>query len=810
MGKRSLVLWLTAIFVLFGGVLTSLAEEKVLPVRVEVSAAFGNMGKIGSHVPLQAKLYGQSESPFTGTLRVSTLENGNDGKEEGYEYSWEVTVRPAETKTLELYVPLGQKSNEIHVSLRDGSGREISTTSMTFDISRDMGRLLVGALSEDAFSLGYLDQVSLDYGMVRSTLLPMTEKELPADARGLEMLDILLVNRYDSSLLSEEQRAAVLSWVRDGGILLFGTGLDGIHTTDGFLEEIPESSLGEVSLERVDMGAEYAKETPGDSELLLYCRDVVLPGGEARMESDELPIFTTAKLGQGVVGFFAYDLGDISGFVQENPSYGVRLLTSVLGEEQIYNLSFYSAYGRDAEYWNAQNLVTRGNADRLPNLFLYGAVILGYIVLVGPGIHLMLKKRELGRYYGMAVLLFSIVSCGVIYIMGIGTRFSREFSTYASVLDLGTDQLEELTYLNIRTPDSRGFSLKVSPEYVVEPLTRSSRYDESPLVEFDGKRAANMGLRAEGDGTVLWSGRSRAFDSRLFRLSRRTENPLGEKITADVEVFDGTVTGYVSNGFSFPLENAALFLYGQVLPLGTLKPGEYREFDKEPLLTWPVGMSYVLAERLADSTGADGETESEHLKEVEKSGLYSFFLDHYYGSYNSEVRLGAFGPAEQAGGGGFGGQSDGCTIYTAVLDSTSGRDGLVYRSGQIRQPEITSGTGSVYGSSMVMYGTEPMAAEYFLGTDIEVEKLAFLPVSEELLNTQTSYLRQFSGHAYFYNCNTRIYDAVELDKGTFSKEELSDYLSPEGSLLVKYENGETAPAGLGQAIPLLMVTGRKR
>ena len=64
----------------------------------------------GSFVPLKIRLYGQSESAFQGTLTVSTLESVNNGTAEPYEYSWSVEVSPAETKNMELYVPLGQKT----------------------------------------------------------------------------------------------------------------------------------------------------------------------------------------------------------------------------------------------------------------------------------------------------------------------------------------------------------------------------------------------------------------------------------------------------------------------------------------------------------------------------------------------------------------------------------------------------------------------------------------------------------------------------------------------------------------------------
>ena len=59
----------------------------------------------GSFVPIKVSIYGQTEAPFSGTLTVSTLESDNDEGTEEYEYSYQVEVGPAETKTMEFYVP---------------------------------------------------------------------------------------------------------------------------------------------------------------------------------------------------------------------------------------------------------------------------------------------------------------------------------------------------------------------------------------------------------------------------------------------------------------------------------------------------------------------------------------------------------------------------------------------------------------------------------------------------------------------------------------------------------------------------------
>ena len=60
-----------------------------------------------------------------------------------------------------------------------------------------------------------------------------------------------------------------------------------------------------------------------------------------------------------------------------------------------------------------------GNVDKLPNMPLYVIVILGYIILVGPGLYLLLKKQERRRFYRTGVVVLSLIFAAVIYLMGV-------------------------------------------------------------------------------------------------------------------------------------------------------------------------------------------------------------------------------------------------------------------------------------------------------------------------------------------------------------------------------------------------------
>lgn len=163
------------------------------------------------------------------------------------------------------------------------------------------------------------------------------------------------------------------------------------------------------------------------------------------------------------------------------------------------------------------------------------------------------------------------------------------------------------------------------------------------LEDYPKKRQASIGIRKEADQTVLWSRKSKAFDSRFFLLERQKDLRAGN-VEADFTVSDGMITGYVENRLPVTLENAAVYLYGQVLIIGNMEPGQRLEFDREPLKVWPLGMTWMLSDTLTGTPDRQEDSDEEYIKNVQKSNLSGYFTDRYYSSYNGEVRFGAFLP----------------------------------------------------------------------------------------------------------------------------------------------------------------------
>ena len=105
----------------------------------------------------------------------------------------------------------------------------------------------------------------------------------------------------------------------------------------------------------------------------------------------------------------------------------------------------------------------------------------------------------------------------------------------------------------------------------------------------------------------------------------------------------------------------------------------------------------------------------------------------------------------------------------------------------------------------------PVMLEYYLGNNIEVEKLNFYHLSDEVAKSMRYYYTvPFSGNMYFYNYNTGSYDSFDTNVTEYVREDLEPYLSPGNTLTVKYVYDATGDYTWNIMLPVLTVTGRSK
>lgn len=165
----------------------------------------------------------------------------------------------------------------------------------------------------------------------------------------------------------------------------------------------------------------------------------------------------------------------------------------------------------------------------------------------------------------------------MIYLAGGKTRFKSTFYTYAAIQDVTNDYVTETTYVNIRNPYNRPYTVELAPDYSVLPITRTYSSDRSSS-ELSGDERYLIAISEQDDKTTIKGQNIVAFAPRYFRLERKTDNTARIGITGEVDYFEGKLSGRITNQFPFPLENTCLLLYGNMVMINRLEPGRQKNW----------------------------------------------------------------------------------------------------------------------------------------------------------------------------------------------------------------------------------------
>ncbi len=778
-------------------------------VAMEASYGYDSMAKGGRYLPVYVTLTNLWDEPFSGKVVVKSMES--DLKI--YQYEYPASLEAEETTQINLNIPLGLRADQLYVCLQDADGEEIVRKRLKINIRQDTPELLIGVLSDSQGQLEYLDGAGIRQSTLQTRVCAMVAGSIPEQAVGLDQLDVLLITNYDIRRLNSAQIDTIDEWVSRGGVLLLGTGGGGEEAVEMFLADELAAQIPDPEVRTVNMGDELAIYGPADAELVLQTTLVELKNGQVVLSSGDMPVLTAVNREKGIVAVAAYDFSDIGEFCQEHP-YVDKLFTSLLGEERIQQLAEYLYDGGNSDYLEVQSLINSGSVENLPQVAVYGIVIVGYILLAGPGLYFFLKHRQAGRIYGRCVMALAAGCAVCVYLMGNVTRFDDTFFNYASIRDYSEGTVTESTYVNIRTPYNRPYSVMLDPSYDIRPVTRITSSSQSVQTQSFGEERADITLSYDEDATRISAWNPEAFSPNYFYLEKRESNDSSQGFTGRILCFDGEISGSITNQLGRDVERVGIFCSGSMVVIEEMKDGETVELDGLSVLHYPVGNPFVTADQVSGGnqfSTADIRSE-EYMEALTRTNLLSFYLENFLTGCQYEARVVAFAAGNEPEDGGFlledGYAVDGLTLYTASVEAVHEKDGEVCRTSLERSPRLVSGSCSV--SANTMDSSTPLTLEYLFGDDMVIERLTLIELSEEFTeNTKYGMLPVFNGDVYFYNHETGNFDQMEWGKKTFNVWELGPYLNGENKLTVKYVSDSSTEYMPDVALPILSAVGRE-
>jgi hypothetical protein len=238
-------------------------------------------------------------------------------------------------------------------------------------------------------------------------------------------------------------------------------------------------------------------------------------------------------------------------------------------------------------------------------------LIVGYILLIGPGDYFLLSKviRRMEWTWLTFPALVVAVSVGA-YFLAYALKGDEVRLNQVDLVDVDVEGgwVRGTSWANIFSPRMETYDLTFRP--LVPRGQPADRYD--CLISWLGQPGGSLrGMESRTSGLSLWR-RGYTFSPRLDALhgmpipvwstksvTSRWSTPASDSVEADLAADGEMLGGTLRNAMDFPLEDSMLLFGHWAYELGTVAPGDAVEIDpmverRSELKTWLTGQKLVI------------------------------------------------------------------------------------------------------------------------------------------------------------------------------------------------------------------------
>lgn len=754
---------------------------------------------------------------FSGTLQVIIPSHS----QEKFMYQKEVSLAAGETKRLEMAVPVDSSANRYNFLLADKEENVVAKKTVKAYVYRE-STFFTGILTDDIQGLSYLsdNQMKTFY---------LEADTFPEDVMGLDSLDILIINDFNTDQLNEKQYEAVKNFVMQGGTLVLGSGSTGVKTLAVFDDSFLTGTMGEVFSKDTTFGlneerlqeikTQFLEETleqqtsaPEENSINQLTvnaikkdiLDIHLEGATTLVKEDDVVLLEGLYKGKGRVLLSTMDLGLDTGLwntigreIAEKIADNVSISRRVRINEE--------TQGNDYSYLK-HSVVDMVDEDKIPKVGKYIVVLLVYVLLIGPPLYIVLKKLDKRNLIWVIIPAFSVLFGSFIY--GIGGQ-TRQDDPYIGFLTINTQNngiLNQETIFGVTAPYNDDYDLNFSSDKNIVPEVEiNNYYHSSTTVPEDS--SYNIAVKYGGSTTQIRVRDYPAFETVYFNMT--SSEPAAGEVASSLSFDEWKITGGVTNRLGYDLKQAVLYAYGVIYPLGDLEQGQSVTLDeKESILTINPGGIYNNDLLTKISGGSPyGHPKGQRTENVRWYYAYEYMLSKMVSRADQGCYLIGFSEnaeSEFLEETGLDTNGASMTVAEVPVDLTGELGTLIPRVDVYMQNvdgAYNMGGRYIYEDSLSM--------DLQFGSDERITRLVY---SEELNYEfkQISYPNTFAGEILGYNYTTGEYDIL-FESEQAGSVDIRPYLSEDNRVRLSIRPDAAVIQNYGQVVmPVLSAVKEER
>jgi hypothetical protein len=582
---RKYISWLVTFSILLSlFAMTAMPVNAAESVNIKVTLDEGIDGKVkrGKGFPLVIHLENNDEA-FSGDVLIRYNPSYNSGGvvalrvelPEGSTKSYQVSL-PGMVEDPSSYGP-----NATSITLYKGSWKNGTEVNFKGDKTIkprliEANTTFIGVLSENYDRLKELRTLP----SLNSQMVPLTEKEIPKQGLGLEMIDYLVVDEFALSSLDEQQQQAIKEWISLGGVLVAGASPDAAGSYGQLYTMLPMKP--ETESKGTTQFLDISKtEKPPFEELPLFT-GAVEKGAEILQKSGQLPVVVKKEYGSGAILQTSFSLGDqpLSNWLGYSTWFKNFLTQGGTGHtfSQQFGQDFY-----DRLYWEfvEANEYFPSSNYTITQLML---IILVYIVIIVPVLYFFLRKIDKREHSWWIIPSLAVLMTIIVFGLGAKDRIAEPQLNQMGVYQLNNKQLMGIQATTLLSNTSGNYTIELPKgQFNAIPHNRDS-YNFDPT---------NSGVTVEQRKNTEMVFRNVGYWSSKTLYGRAQKDTEGEFVT-DLQITNNQLTGTIENRFPYDFEEIFIWSGNQKIEVGSLKKGETKKIDqkiKQTFLTGPAMLS---------------------------------------------------------------------------------------------------------------------------------------------------------------------------------------------------------------------------
>jgi len=673
--KRALVLTLVVILLaLVGGSGARVEAQTQAKITISARAGYGDTGAylIGEWVPVRVTL----NNPAGGNslrVRVQVESKGADDSITAGLYARDVDLASPSRKEVTLYAFSGSYTRRFSVTVVE-RGTTLATADAAADPFEPPMNTVIGVVSSDPALLnsmkgepvgnilnslppggyssygGYIPPGQTYSTGATVTLAHMKLDDIPSLSQALDSLGAIILDDVDSGSLSDEQRAAVEAWVSRGGTLIATVRPGGVDTTAGIDGMLPVTVAGSRSVSTLrgieELLAVSGSVVGGVPALIVHPQlsvgDATLkPEAESTSRvlamQDGIPLVVERELGNGHMLYLGVSpgLAPLKGWDGTVP-----LMKRLLADLSLrFSYGGFLRFSPSRGYYGGTLYDTYGGMFAVPGLdlpspWVIGGFLLLYIIIIGPGNFIVLRRmrRTELAWVTVPVLvgLFSVVA----YLLAFQSKGGDIVAIRANAINTFPDveQATSVQHFGLFSPVRRTYTLRLPADSLITEMNSYGYYQAGsdaavPVIGGNPTTINNVNINT-------WS-----LKGFVAEHTDKAQSP----VETHLSLGDNVIYGTVKNSTTSPLQDVALARGDAVRYIGYLAPGQQidvrlnvsgRRFDNtspSSLIPLPRGVSTPVPGYAYPYTGGQGNSAEQRTYnrkiELLSAALYPLVAD---------------------------------------------------------------------------------------------------------------------------------------------------------------------------------------